>query len=540
MDLFGSPNFERMVQEHDFDGLYRLLEHKDPATRLQAAQALAEMNDGAGWRFLMDTVRGGDIETRVIAVEMLGELGHPRAVPVLGEALLQTRYQVIDDDEFVTALRDALENIGGPEADEALRKAGFELVIPQLSHQVTEYDAHYVRPVLPATSEIKYHTAEEHLDLAVEHHEAEMPERGLVEISLALWLKPELAYAWYVQGVLYEDLDRTYEALLSYRHSFSIDPTDKDNREALEELENENPVPEELDIFRSNQVAKPREDSSLSSNPDLEFVISLTSRNWVQRRDSAAGIGEAAMRGDPRAKDGLDGLLALLNDEEREVRHAAIEAIGQLGDARAIAPLLALEDSSWLVRFAIIRALGNLGSVKGLVTALRKEMNSIQQRNPVFSSHKDPLLEFEYETLMETGVLALERTGDLGSLLALAEGNAWEEVEEGEEEQPSAGGESYYGVDEETEEEDEDIASEEEAEENMASYVDEAAEMAAAALDRLATAKIATLDPVTLKRLSVVPDLTLMDAFNENAQPAVVYDLSALRALAQAELTKRG
>jgi hypothetical protein len=36
------------------------------------------------------------------------------------------------------------------------------------------------------------------------------------------------------------------------------------------------------------------------------------------------------------------------------------------------------------------------------------------------------LLELEFDLLMETGVLAFEKTGDLQGLLALAEGNRWE------------------------------------------------------------------------------------------------------------------
>jgi hypothetical protein len=69
------------------------------------------------------------------------------------------------------------------------------------------------------TTEIKIHTAEQHFDTAADLREAELTERGLVENALALWLAPDWAYAWYLRGVLFEDLDRYFEAWLSYRHS---------------------------------------------------------------------------------------------------------------------------------------------------------------------------------------------------------------------------------------------------------------------------------------------------------------------------------
>lgn len=128
MDLFGSKNIEKMVAEHDMDGLYRLLEHSRSATRLEAALALAEMNDGAGWRYLMDAVRqAGDPDSQAIAASMLGDLGHPRAIPVLEETLKKTR------GELAGVIKEALQTIGGREADDALRRAGYEPVLPHMS-----------------------------------------------------------------------------------------------------------------------------------------------------------------------------------------------------------------------------------------------------------------------------------------------------------------------------------------------------------------------------------------------------------------------
>jgi HEAT repeat protein len=533
MNLFGSPNIEKMAAEHDYDGLYQLLEHRDMLVRLQAAQALADMNDGTGWRFLIETLRGDDEPAvRGVAAAMLGELGHPRAVAPLKEVLQKLRFAPISE-ELAEAVRLALESIDSPEAEEALRGSGYEPVLKGQSHTVIEYEPHYARQVLEGGSEVRFLTAEQHLNNAVELREAELTERGLVEDSLALWLSPDWGYAWYLRGVLFEDLERSFEALLAYRRAVELEPSLREAREALEEVQAEVSLPPDA--------------------PDL-FLSGLKNRDWSERRNGAAGIADLAMRGDPAANQAADALIALLEDEEREVRHTALDALAWLGRRRAVPavlavpPILAMEESSWLVRFSVLQALAWFGAVDALISALRREMTRIQERNPIFSSQKDPMLEVEYEALMEIGARALERTGDLEALLSLAEGNAWVETdEEGEEEsaeetqeQTGAGGEVYrMGYAEELEA-DEAESEEEEEVDDLSSYVDEVAEMAVVALGRLAEPALPDLPPDMLTRLSKVPDLTLIDLEDEQAQPVLVRDLAGLREAAAAELRRRG
>jgi HEAT repeat protein len=509
MSFFGPQNIERMAQQHDYEGLYKLLEHRDVFVRLEAAQALADLNDGTGWRFLLDTIKQeGDVEARVVAASMLGELGHYRSVPVLREALIKQRYAPLDD-AFSAALRGALEAIGTPEAEQALRDAGYGPVLKGQSHTVIEYEEHYVKPMQPNTSEIRMGSAEMHMNNAADLREAEFAERGLVESSLALWIDPGLAYAWYLRGVLYEDLDRSFEALLAYRRAVELEPTLQDARAAYEELASEVDFPVE---------------------PALIFPM-LSSRDWQERRDAAAAVGDAAMRGAAWARNAADRLDSLLDDEEREVRHAAVEALGHTGSGSAASRLQAMQESSWLVRFSILQALSRLGSVDGLVHALHHEMNSLQERNPVFSSQQDPLVEVEYDALMEIGVRALENTADLVSLLDLAEGNEWTEISE--EEFSPLDTQALDWTDEEAE------AFEEDADEDLTSYVDEVAQMGMMALERLAAARLQDLPENTLRRLSHVPDLTLLDLMADPPEPVIVYDVSHLRQTAAIELSRR-
>jgi HEAT repeat protein len=507
MNFSNARQIEQLAARNDREGLYRFLEHPNKVTRFEAAVALAELEDGRGWRFLLDAVRQAqDPESQEVAAAILSDLGHIRAIPALAEALQRAR------GETAEVLKEALQTIGGAEAEEALRQAGYEPIAPRMtgSQQIMDFDAGMVREPRMDTTEIKIHTAEQHFDTAADLREAELTERGLVENALALWLAPDWAYAWYLRGVLFEDLDRYFEAWLSYRHSLQIDPTQSEVRVALNDLEAEQDLPLlEADVL----------------------VNDLTARGWITRRDAAAGLGALS----PQVPEGsVDLLIELLFDEDREVRHAAIEAVGKLGDQRAVETLLVMNESSWLLRFGIIEALANLGSIAGVEAALRKEMHDIHERNPIFSRQKDPLLELEFDLLMEVGVLAFEKTGDLQGLLALAEDNVWEAVEEG-------GGTDPYAVDYYEDpygggpfEEDE-----EEVEDDLESYVDEVAQMASLALERLAVPQLPQLDKNTLNRIAAVPDLTLIDVSDESSQPFMVHDLSELRQAARAELERR-
>jgi HEAT repeat protein len=499
MDFFGSRDVERLAARRDLEGLRGLLAHEDRTTRLEAALALAEKYDEAGWRALLEAARlAAGPDARLELATWLVDRDEGRIVPILEEALKRS------DGEAAAVFKDALETIEGERADAALRRAGYEPVLPHMAGnvQLVEYEGTYVRSVLPDTSQVEFLTAEQHHDLAVDLREAGMLERGLVETSLALWLEPEWAEAWFLRGVLFEELERAYEAWLCYRWALELDPNQADAAEALADIAAQHAFP-------------PHE-------PD-RLAVGLAALDWAERRDAAAGLGEL---GENATSEDVDRLVALFGDGVREVRHAAIEAAGNAGNHRAVPALLAVDDPAWLVRFAVIEALAQLGAVDELTAALRREMDRAQERNPVFSSQKDPLLEVEYERLLEIGVLAYEKTGRLADLLALAEGNAWVEVEEAPVEETLA----WEAGDEEEPEEDEDLAA----------YVDEVALMASLALERLATRDLAGLDNATLQRLATVPDLTLLDvAGEEEAEPKIIHDLSAMRQAAEEELAKR-
>ena len=93
-------------------------------------------------------------------------------------------------------------------------------------------------------------------------------------------------------------------------------------------------------------------------------------KHWRVRRDAAEALGQI---GDARA---VGPLIAALRDDISSVRQAAAEALGQIGDTSAVEPLIAaLRDASLGVRRAAADALGQIGdrrALEPLVAALRE------------------------------------------------------------------------------------------------------------------------------------------------------------------------
>jgi len=101
------------------------------------------------------------------------------------------------------------------------------------------------------------------------------------------------------------------------------------------------------------------------------FVVHLLTTILTEGKDERASAVEALGRiGDPRA---VGPLIVALKDEDESVRKAAAEALGHIRDSRAIEPLIAaLKDSN--MRKAAVEALVNIGApaVEPLIAALKE------------------------------------------------------------------------------------------------------------------------------------------------------------------------
>lgn len=93
--------------------------------------------------------------------------------------------------------------------------------------------------------------------------------------------------------------------------------------------------------------------------------------DWEVRRTSALRLGRRAGPGT------FEALAGALGDRDPDVRHAAIQALGTLGDIRAVDLLvrpMVLDDHSPDIRWIAVKALGRLGSLS-IANALSKPLD---------------------------------------------------------------------------------------------------------------------------------------------------------------------
>ncbi len=101
------------------------------------------------------------------------------------------------------------------------------------------------------------------------------------------------------------------------------------------------------------------------------LIAELEDKGWVSRQYAAEALGEI---GDKRA---VEPLIAALKDKSSGVRSSAAEALGQIGDKRAVEPLIAaLKDEGSYVHRSAAWALGEINdkrAIEPLIAALKNE-----------------------------------------------------------------------------------------------------------------------------------------------------------------------
>ena len=91
------------------------------------------------------------------------------------------------------------------------------------------------------------------------------------------------------------------------------------------------------------------------ADEQIESLIgALGDDDWEVRRDAAESLGEI---GDLRAIEPL--IDALRNDRHRYVRSSTIRALGRIGDPKAVEPLIDLSNEHLKLRHRILRVVWN-------------------------------------------------------------------------------------------------------------------------------------------------------------------------------------
>ena len=122
----------------------------------------------------------------------------------------------------------------------------------------------------------------------------------------------------------------------------------------------------------------PNVDRLKARGDDLGLIKALEyQKNWRVRRDAAVALGQI---GDASA---VAPLMSALKSPAVDVRKSAAEALGQIGDRGAAEPLIAaLKDASWSVRRAAADALGQIrdpSAIEGLRAALEDHDSNVRR-----------------------------------------------------------------------------------------------------------------------------------------------------------------
>lgn len=108
------PDVKKLTARRDIDGLFRLLEHKDPQVQYEAAEALGNIGDEQAIGPLITALKRDEFSgVRWKAAEALSKIGNPAVEP-----LIATLQYADDDVRWKAAI--ALGEIGNPDAVEPL------------------------------------------------------------------------------------------------------------------------------------------------------------------------------------------------------------------------------------------------------------------------------------------------------------------------------------------------------------------------------------------------------------------------------------
>jgi HEAT repeat protein len=291
--LFGPPNIEKMKARGDVEGLVKALDYqKDSGVRRAAALALGDTGDGRSIEPLITALkdRGGAVYEA--AAEALGKIGGARAVEPLIAALKD------DDPRMRKAAAEALGKIGKPGVEPliaALKDDNWRVREAAVKLLGKFGDARGVEPLVAALRDSQLYVSKE----AVNALDLLGWRPGTDEDGARYWsLKDE----W--------------------------DPCIEIGAQAVEPL-----------IVRLKQGSLPAMEAlwKIGDARAVEPVIAILKHvNWAWRTAAAEALGKM---GDVRA---VEPLTAALKDDTWKVSQAAAEALGAIGDARAVESLTAI------------------------------------------------------------------------------------------------------------------------------------------------------------------------------------------------------
>jgi len=321
-----------MKAKRDVRGLIKALSYKkdsteweDTAVRERAAEALGKIGDARAVEPLIATLKDSDVGVRWTAAEALGKLGDARAI----EPLIATLHH--DNDRMHNSAAEALGKLVDTLAVEPLISAlkdddwRVRKAITELLGKIG--DARTVEPLIAALKDDNWRVRETATVVL-----GKIGDAHAVEPLVAALRDSEL----YVSKEAVNALD-----LLGWRPGTDEDGARywslKDEWDKCIEIGTQAVEPL---IVRLKHGCLPAIEvlCKIGDARAVEPVISVLKdvNNWAWRTAAAETLGKM---GDVRA---VEPLVAALKDDNWKVREAAAEALGAIGDARAIEPLIAV------------------------------------------------------------------------------------------------------------------------------------------------------------------------------------------------------
>ena len=335
------------------DDWIQILEHPNAADRARAAIQIGEIGDRRAVPALIQTLRDRDAQVRLAASEALGKLGDRQAVDSL--------IAIVHDPNVMVGLTvvEALGNIGGEKAVETLLRIAQEREGPLSLGAIQSLGtAGGDRSVKALTTALTDRARDV---------------RWVAALTLA-HLKNQQAMAPLIEAL--PQADRELRRVMVWALN-TIDPswrTSAPAEEAINRLIDGLKTPNQSRYQVVQVLSEMDAEWKTRAGATRDFFVSqLETGDLIARMQAVEALGQI---GDARV---IPSLLKALKDPNIQVQYIAIRALGELRDKRAVEPLVkALEHRDPGIVSAAALALGELRD-KRAVEPLRTILSNTEQ-----------------------------------------------------------------------------------------------------------------------------------------------------------------
>jgi len=308
--------------------------------RIVAAEALGQIGDQEATKTLMITLDDDSVWVRRACVVALGQIGDERAIPPLVNRLLDP-----PNSEWPEELRDAIAK--------ALGAIG-ELALQTLIYALDDPDPWVKCAAARALGHIGDPSAIAPLsDLTKSEHSVvrSAATQALAQIVDVRAVRAALAAS---------EAPRTFWKLMALKE---IGESTRDQLQELLDDPDAHIRAQAAEVLSRLGEATSIEPLAFALQAKVQTDLKQEPVGRRETQESAMQRGAAQSPTMPEKSNGISPLLAALHDPIAEVRLAATEALGKLGDTSAIPALSqALGDADSRVRAAAARSIGDIGT----------------------------------------------------------------------------------------------------------------------------------------------------------------------------------